>query len=127
LAAFVRVLLISVVWYAMLVVPLWTWLAMLVIGGLHSELTPGLPAVGYWQALPVGVIATLVMGALGGLDGQRQDRLDAQSVETQTLQRVNRLWAEILATTPDREAAAQRFSGELGALLALREFQSTRS
>jgi hypothetical protein len=123
-AEFALRLVIVTAGYAGLVV-LYTWVAMLVIGGLHSALTPALPAVGYWQAVPVGVIVTLVVWLVRGLDrGQR--RTDTRTVEAQTLRMVNRLWAEVLAATPDREAAAQQFSGQLSALIALHDFEAGR-
>jgi hypothetical protein len=105
-------------------VAFYTWIAMLVIGGLHSALTPTLPAVGYWQAVPVGVIVTLIVWMARGLDRQRPP--DTKTIETQTLQAVRKLWAEILAATPDRTAAADQFTGQLNALITLHDLQASR-
>jgi hypothetical protein len=102
----------------------YTWIAMLVIGGLHSALTPALPAVGYWQAVPVGVIVTLIVWMARGLDRQRPP--DTKTIETQTLQAVRSLWAEILAATPDRAAAADQFTGQLNALITLHDLEASR-
>jgi hypothetical protein len=121
--AFALRLIIVAAGYAGLVA-FYTWVAMLVIGGLHSALTPALPAVGYRQAVPVGVIVTLIVWMARGLDRQRQP--DARTIEAQTLQAVRRLWAEILAATPDRAAAADQFTGQLNALITLHDLQASR-
>jgi hypothetical protein len=99
-------------------VALWTWIAMLVIGGLHGGLLPALPAVGYQQAVPVGVIATLIVWLVRDLDRHQPD---SEAIVAQTLRSVRTLWTDILAATPDPEAAARQFSGQLGALIALHD------
>jgi len=42
-----------------------TWLVMLLLGVVHHSIAESVPALGFWETLPLGILITLITGIFG--------------------------------------------------------------